>query len=394
MSDATDLNNSVTEQVKGKVHYELVDILYKQIKQMLWAEAFAATLILFVLWWYGNGDRMLVLGWYAFMLVISWLPRYLLTRAYTRLQLEHQQVKGWEMAIMVMLFISALGWSFVGTVLLPQNSGLYQALVIFLLVGVAATANPFYSPIKKAYAIFLIPTLAFTAIFLLLKGSNFYIFSGIAVFAFGLLMLITSIVSSSLITTALTVRFQNIALTEDLVKLNKKLENLATHDVLTQLPNRQFFNEKIFRVVSHAKEKNKHFALMFLDIDKFKMINDTLGHAAGDQLLVVVADRLAQCVHSAGIVCRLGGDEFMVLLENVLDKEAISRIAKSICQSLAEPVKIKNNNIFVTTSIGISFYPEDGLDEETLTKHSDMAMYDVKNNGGNSFKYYSDSKIS
>lgn len=380
----------VTPIIKCKVHSELLNILFKQTNHMLWAEAFAASLILFVLWWPNSGDRTLLVGWYGFMVAASGLPRYMLVKAYLSSHPTDEQSYRWEKAVMAMLFISASGWSFAGTVLLPQNNGLNQALVLFLLVGVAATANPFYSPIKKVYATFLIPTLVFTAIGLILRGSNFEIFAGISILTFGVLMLITAVVSSNLIATALTYRYENMALADDLLIANKTLENLATHDTLTKLPNRQLFNKLLSDAILHARKSDTLFAVMFLDIDKFKMINDTLGHDTGDELLVTVAERLKKTFQSNGHVCRLGGDEFIALLDNIHDKNAVTDIAERCCQTLAERMKIKNNIITVTTSIGISIFPLDGVDEETLIKRADTAMYYSKKIGGNSYTFYND----
>ncbi|GEM_PF-5014591 len=388
MDFSTDISRLIDQKVKKITHYELVDILYRQIKHMLWAEAFAATLALSILWWYGNGDRSLLLAWYGYMVLISGVPRYYLANAFTRIHPNSEKIKLWENSISGLLFISGAGWGFLGTVLLPNSSGLYQGLILFLLIIVAAAANPFYSPIKKIYAIFLIPTLFSTAIFLLLKGTNFYIFTGIAFLAFGMLMLITSIISSKLIETALFFRFQNLELTDDLLKANKHLQILATHDTLTHLPNRQFFNERLTAAIAKAKQDNKSFALMFLDLDKFKTINDTLGHDAGDQLLIVVADRLKQVIDETGRVCRLAGDEFMILIEDINNKEFVTDIAKKICLELSNPIQINNKELLTSTSIGISFFPQDGIDEETLMKNADSAMYYTKNNGGSSYTLF------
>lgn len=381
------MNTSPT--IKAKVHSELLNILFRQVNHMLWAEAFAATLIFFILWWPTPEQRSLLLGWYAFMVVCTGIPRYVLTVIYKRHQPSQEQTYIWERAITALLFISALGWSFVGTVLLPENNILNEAMVLFLLVGVAATANPFYSPIKKIYAIFLIPTLLFTAINLLLNDSVLGMFAGIAVLTFGILMLITAFVSSRLIATSLKFRFQNMELAEDLLEANKTLENLATHDTLTKLPNRQLFNQAFNKMLSDAKIKQKEFAILFLDIDKFKKINDTLGHDIGDELLKIIAKRLYLLFHKNSFVCRLGGDEFIVLIANTNPAE-VSQIAEGCRKSLAEPIDIDKYRFAVSTSIGISFYPENGITEEALIKNADTAMYVSKERGGNRFTFYRD----
>ena len=206
---------------------------------------------------------------------------------------------------MVLLLLSGIGWSFAGTILLPTDSHLNESIILFLLVGVAAAANPFYSPIKKMYAIFLLPTLFISAIYLLLNNPTSYtLFTGIALLAFGMLMLITSIISSELINSTLRLRFQNLALTQNLIKSNIRLENIASHDMLTNLTNRQYFFERLDKTIEESTKNNKSFALLFLDLDKFKKINDSLGHDTGDELLKAVADRLTQIIGSAEFACQ------------------------------------------------------------------------------------------
>jgi hypothetical protein len=259
-----------TTEVKKRVHFELINIVLRQIKHMLWAEALAATIVLSVLWFQGN--KALLLGWYAFMILITGVPRCCLAYSYARASLRNKQSSRWETLLTGLLFISGLGWGFAGTILLPPDNNLNQIIIICLLIGIAAAANPFYSPIKKIYAIFLVPTLFFSVVLLILKGSNLYIFSGIALFAFGDLMLIISIISSTLITKTLSLSIQNIELTSNLLKINHILERRASHDTLTELPNRQSFNENLTLAIADAEQREKKLALMFLDLDKFKQV--------------------------------------------------------------------------------------------------------------------------
>ncbi|MDR3491984.1 MAG: GGDEF domain-containing protein [Gammaproteobacteria bacterium] len=388
MDDSNDISPTLSQSIGKKTHCELVDILYKQLKNMLWAEAFAATLVLFILWWHGSGDRPLIMIWYGSMVLLSGLPRYVLANLYEHRDRLKNDINQWENAVTALLLMSGLGWAVAGTVLLPATGGLYQALILFLLIIVAAAANPFYSPLKKDYATFLLPTLFIPAIYLLSKNTNFYIFTGIAFLTFGMLMLITSIISSKLIVSALFFRFQNMELANDLLKANKSLKILATQDSLTNLPNRQFFNEQLLTTINLAKENNTQFALLFLDIDHFKTINDTLGHDAGDQLLITVGERFQRILNNIGLVFRLGGDEFVILVENTDSRKTIEPLAQKVCLAASEAIPFKDVKLNVSTSIGVSFFPHDGTDVETLLKHADSAMYYTKNNGGNNYTFY------
>jgi diguanylate cyclase (GGDEF)-like protein len=376
----------ITPLVTKQVHGELVAILYNQLINMLWAEAFAGALIFYILWWHGH--RALLIGWGVCMLIFSGLPRLYIAKAYRQSEKENKRKGFWELLLLGMLFLTGLGWSFAGTILLPTDNHLHESFILFLLVGVAAAANPFYSPIKRIYAIFLLPTLFLSAIYLLIKGTSFETFIGIALMAFGMLMLITSIISSELIANTLRLRFRNLELTKTLIKSNIRLEKLASHDTLTHLPNRPFFYEKLELAIADAKKNNKSFAILFLDLDKFKLVNDSLGHDTGDELLLAVAERLRQEVSHNDLACRLGGDEFLVLVSDIQSPQAAADVAQKVCDTLAQPIKIKNQELSITTSIGISLYPEDGADEKTLIQKADMAMYDTKKLGKGKFHFY------
>ena len=129
--------------------------------------------------------------------------------------------------------------------------------------------------------------------------------------------------------------------------------------------------------------------MLFVDLDRFKEINDTRGHAAGDQVLREVSARLSDCLRDSDMIARFGGDEFIVLIGGTGDRDDITRIARKICDAVAAPFVINGNAHHVTASIGISVYPEDGTDAETLCKHADMAMYQAKNLGKNRFGFFS-----
>jgi diguanylate cyclase (GGDEF)-like protein len=171
----------------------------------------------------------------------------------------------------------------------------------------------------------------------------------------------------------------------------QRVEYLAYHDGLTALPNRSLFSKLLGQSISEAQRYRKPLAVLFLDLDRFKQINDALGHAAGDQLLQEVAKRLKGCVRESDAVARLGGDEFVVLLPQVHDGALAAAVAQKILAAIAKPFALIGQEFRVTASIGISVYPKDGLDEQTLTKNADVAMYHAKNEGKNNFQFYSES---
>jgi diguanylate cyclase (GGDEF)-like protein/PAS domain S-box-containing protein len=170
----------------------------------------------------------------------------------------------------------------------------------------------------------------------------------------------------------------------------KHIEFLAYHDGLTGLPNRSLFSRLLNQSINEARRFNRELAVAYLDLDRFKHINDTLGHEAGDQLLKEVAARLKTCMRDSDTISRLGGDEFVVLLPELGDGQCAATAAQKILSAMAVPFTLIGHEFRVTTSIGISVYPQDGLDEQTLTKNADIAMYQAKEQGKNRFQFYSD----
>ncbi|HTS02875.1 MAG TPA: diguanylate cyclase, partial [Thermoanaerobaculia bacterium] len=162
----------------------------------------------------------------------------------------------------------------------------------------------------------------------------------------------------------------------------------ANHDALTDLPNRVLFNDRLSLAILHAQRRRQALVVMFLDLDHFKRVNDTLGHSAGDELLVKVADRLRRCIRQDDTVARVGGDEFLLLLNGITREADAAGMARKILAILAEPFLIQKRELFVEASIGIGMYPADGADAETLVTNVDTAMYRAKETGRNSFQFF------
>ena|GEM_PF-79127 len=165
---------------------------------------------------------------------------------------------------------------------------------------------------------------------------------------------------------------------------------LAQYDVLTGLPNRVVLRDRLEVATAEAKRSGKQGALLFIDLDRFKNVNDSLGHGVGDKLIKEVAQRLAACVRSSDTVSRHGGDEFLVLLSGIENEKAAARVAEEILRSLGSPLKIADLELLVTASIGIACYPENGQEAEILLRNADAAMYSAKEAGRNTYQFYSD----
>lgn len=167
-----------------------------------------------------------------------------------------------------------------------------------------------------------------------------------------------------------------------------QLRTLAYYDTLTGLPNRVFLSEKVRDAIEVAQSRLSHAALLYIDLDGFKDVNDTLGHARGDRLLQLVADRLIDVVAGRGQVARMGGDEFVVLLGDVDTGDVAREIAERVISVLSEPFSLEGNEHFISASIGVAIYPEDGRDDQTLVKNADIAMSRAKDRGRNGYFFY------
>jgi diguanylate cyclase (GGDEF)-like protein len=170
--------------------------------------------------------------------------------------------------------------------------------------------------------------------------------------------------------------------------ISKKMAYLAQHDFLTGLPNRVLLDDRITQAIALAKRRRGLLAVLFLDLDNFKHINDSLGHAIGDVLLQSVAKTLIGCVRSSDTVSRQGGDEFVILVTESKNAAKAAITATKIIAALALPHFAAGNELHITTSIGISVYPDNGQDAETLLKNADTAMYSAKEKGRNNYQFF------
>jgi diguanylate cyclase (GGDEF)-like protein len=177
-------------------------------------------------------------------------------------------------------------------------------------------------------------------------------------------------------------------LVEQVESSKNELAHLAYHDALTNLPNRMLLRDRLIQAIELAHRNNRQLAVIFLDLDRFKYINDSLGHAIGDKLLQSVAQRLEACVRHSDTISRQGGDEFVLLLPFIEHADFAEHCAKKILTALALPHSIDQHELQISVSIGISIYPDDGKDGDTLLKNGDIAMYCAKENGRNNFKFF------
>jgi len=183
-----------------------------------------------------------------------------------------------------------------------------------------------------------------------------------------------------------------VAIFSDLTAIKQseeKLELLAHYDFLTGLPNRLLFNDRLRQAILRARRNQARFGLIYLDLDGFKLINDSLGHIIGDQMLKIVGQRLKKIIRETDTIARLGGDEFGLIITDIREPSILASIAQKIKEAISEPFCIRGYELFITVSIGITIYPDDGRDEVTLMQNADSAMYQAKAEGKNNYNFFS-----
>jgi len=163
-------------------------------------------------------------------------------------------------------------------------------------------------------------------------------------------------------------------------------KSLALHDALTGLPNRRLLSDRLSSAIAHARRNKNAMAVMYLDLDGFKQINDTLGHAAGDTLLRAVATRLVAAVRQEDTVARLGGDEFVIVLCDLDHPDSVAKLVSKVIQAVSQPYNIEDRTVCMTASVGVGIYPTHGEDVETLMKGADKALYEAKRTGKNDYR--------
>ncbi len=186
----------------------------------------------------------------------------------------------------------------------------------------------------------------------------------------------------------LKILLSQVSISIENARLYQSLEHQAFYDSLTDLPNRPLFNEQLNTALANAKRYQYLMAVLFLDLDRFKTINDTLGHTFGDRLLQNFAQRLNSCLREGDTLARWGGDEFTLLLPHIINREDASNISQRIIASLEHPFKLEAQELHINTSIGIALYPQDGEDAETLLRNADAALYRAKNYGRHNYQFY------
>ena len=379
------------DTIRKKTDVALVVNLYKQAKVGFLASIICSTIVFFYLF---DQNNLALLIWYTSFLAIT-LVRSLLVTAFLGNKDRWKNLKFWRQSFIAGAIFSGISWGITGTsILLPQNNELVQTFILVILAGICAGAVPVFSYVRSAALGFILPALSPLIIHFFKPEYGIYTLFDTALIVYMTYLIALTFKTHTILVNSLNLQFNNEILLQNLYEVknqleisNQRLQQAATHDPLTNVANRNLFEINFVESLNRAEKEKKIVVLFYLDLDNFKEINDIYGHNAGDQLLLIVVSRIKNILREKDLISRLGGDELTIILEDVTDVQTVAEIAERICQTVAKPIKINDNAVRVHSSIGISIYPIDGNDMDTLLRVADRAMYYVKDHGGNNFHF-------
>jgi diguanylate cyclase (GGDEF)-like protein len=383
--------NGKSYSIQKKIENSMIKLGYMQSHIGLIASMFCALIILIGL--SGIYAKSSLYIWFG-IFILGTLLRALIVIYYKKDVRPADHLVKWRNIFIFGAVIGGVLWGLTGSVFYSESDSLQQSLIILVLAGTTAGSVPLYSSVLAAGNIFLITALLpfIVTLFNTHHQTDLLLDATVMAYLFYLIALCRR--SHNAMKETLGLQYENNSLLTNLSEakyqlemINKKLEQAATHDPLTNVANRNLFVTNFAQAIDRAKLNKKLLALLYLDLDNFKNINDVHGHHVGDRLLLVLTERLEEFVSSNDVIARLGGDEFTIIIEDVTNPNEVAKLAKRICQVAAAPIKIDDLELKVGVSIGIGVYPIDGDDAEKLLHVADKAMYYVKERGGNNFRF-------
>jgi len=324
-----------------------------------------------VIWW-GLAVGIAILRWYS-------------AASYRRAVPGEDAASHWYWTVVVGALATAVLWGSLAWWLWP-DSPFHQAMLVVIIAGVAAGAVTTLSPLRAVAIAFIVIACTPVALRYLLLGDAVSLAMFIVVMVFMVMISVSAWRVNQLMRNSAEADFGRRFAEEE-------LQREALYDPLTNLPNRRFFLERLHQEFSRARRHGRIGALLFLDLDDFKTINDSLGHHIGDLLLQQVAERLRGRFRDEDVAGRLGGDEFVVLLADVVDDPVsriyeVEKVASQLRELLTEPYSVDEHELFVSVSIGVALFPEDAASHQDVLKHADTAMYRAKAQGRNNYQFF------
>ncbi len=366
------------------VQQSLLEQLFAANRRTLVSSAFIAIILAYVE--RNSLPPRLVIAWLSVVLTIN-LVRYVITSYHQHhisqdIKITYRRLGQFRIGVMT----SGIVWGVTSVLIYPYNDLQHQMFIIFILTGLVSAAIVSYSIDLVSAISYTLMLLIPMLVRLLLERSEISLSMAISgvLFLFFMLLSIRNINRNFL---------ENIKLRNDAVESESEIKQLAFYDQLTNLPNRRLLLDRLDHALAVSARSGRRGALLFLDLDHFKMLNDTLGHDMGDLLLKKVAERLLRCVRESDTVARLGGDEFVVMLEDLSEyvgeaAKQVEKVADLIIETLNIPYMLNTLEHSSTPSIGIALFGDHGSSHEELLKHADIAMYQAKRAGRNVVRHF------
>ena len=396
------------EPLSAAIRADCVRLLYENTAAGLFANAVTAILAGLIL--IPTVPLPTVGLWFGALFTLSAVRAWMASAYGRQAARARADPVAWERAMVAVVTVTGCVWGGYGILAFVHAEPLEAGLAPFVVGGVAAGAVATLGPLPRAYFGFSLPIVIALSICLIrLATPNAWLMAGL-VWAFEVAMLATVLRVGTVTRRNIELRLINERLIHSLTENNRTLaaanrslaeanrsleheiaersraearvEFLASHDALTGLPNRRMQQDRFSMAAARAERDAKRVALLFIDLDRFKEVNDSLGHPAGDALLCQVAQRLLVHLRGTDSVCRQGGDEFLVIFGDLADSEAAAVLAQRVMETLAEPIELEERLIRVSASIGVGVYPDDGKDFESLIRRTDKALYRAKRQGG------------
>ncbi len=394
--------------IEAQVRAEQVNLIYGSTYPAVFGNILGAVLSWLVLAQNTPGAALDI--WLGGIVSIA-LVRWTLYRTRERQkQAGTASTEVWESRLFAIMAVNGLGWACFGAIVFFLAPALEEGMSVIILGGMVAGAVGTLGPLRRVFLAHSVPIMASLITIEALHGDREHLIMALFAACFGITVFTTARHVSVIMRRNIELRLHNEGLVESLRASNHQLADtnevlehqieerrqaesqiafLATHDALTGLPNRRLQEDRFDQAVAQAARRRVRVALLFIDLDRFKEVNDSMGHPTGDELLETVAARLRDCLRDGDSVCRQGGDEFLLMLSTATHRNEVATVARRIIRTLREPAVVNGHVIKIGCSIGISLYPNDGTEFEVLVGRADEALYRAKRQGRANYRFFS-----
>ena len=394
MAIATMVDPRVPSRDVGRqVDAELTNLLYQNTKGMHLA-GLAVALLLVLMFRNTALNPKLLGGWFAAMVMVE-TGRGLLSRRFRHKSIPLAESGLWKRHFTAGALAAAVGWGIAGVLLFPPGDVAHELFLTMVILGASAVTLPALAAHLGCYLAFLLVSALPLAVRLVVETGEITLSAGLMAGVGIALLTRMAFGLHKRLVEQLSIRFAIADIAEELrtemgdrKRAEEKLTQLANFDPLTTLPNRTLFEHKLERAITRARAGHAQLAVLFVDLDRFKNINDSLGHGIGDEVLKRVAQRLQRSITEHDTVARLSGDEFIILIADAEDREELTALAERMLRVIAKPMLLGETELRITASIGITLLAEDSPDAKSLLANADTALYRAKKRGRNRAQYF------